>query len=159
HTTGKVSRNASVREIRTLLRWTASRTMAATPSSAMNAASAPSSSSSSARRNAVCTSRSAGIGTSERSGDVRRDARLPQQDRERRQRLVPFDEARHHAAALERMAVELPDGRRDRRAVVVDEQELAAAHDAGMAGEVDLADGGRRQRVEISAGVAAEVGA
>src|SRR5260221_10346562 len=111
------------------------------PSAATSAATTPSSPSIMARRNAACTSRSASIGIDRRARHIGGGARFLKQDRERWQRLVPFDQARHHAAALERAAIELPDRGRDGRGVVVDEQRLATAHDAGVTGEVDLADG------------------
>ena len=88
-------------------------------------------------------------------GQLLRMPRLVQQDFERGKFGVPLDQGGHGAEAPERLGVELPNRLRYPRAVVVDQD----IHVLGgvMAGEMDLADRCRRQRVEIGDRVEPEV--
>src|SRR6516164_3865327 len=84
--------------------------------------------------------------------EERRGARgLVDEDGEGRQVGVPFDQGGDRAEARQRLGVQFPDLWNYARAVVVDAQHAAALElpDA-VAGEVDLADRGRRQSGEIS---------
>src|SRR5438270_6596910 len=106
---------------------------------------------STARRSCSCTSSKFGMET----GQLLRMPRLVQQDFERGKIGVPLDQGGHSAEAPQCFGVEVPDGLRYRRAVVVDQdiQILGGV----MAGEMDLADCCRWQRVEIGDRVEPEV--
>src|SRR5258706_2672034 len=82
----------------------------------------------SAKRKAVCSSGSGSIGHP-RTGDALGGARFPDESFERRQVLVPFDEAGHETETVERFFIKLPDRLRKARGVVVDQHLRSAAHD------------------------------
>src|SRR6516165_10200344 len=83
---------------------------------------------------------------------------LVDEDRERRQVGVPLDQGRNRAKSRQRLGVEFPDLGDDARAVIIDAQRAAALElpDA-VAGEVELADRGRRQGGEVSRRIPAVV--
>src|SRR5712692_7271081 len=91
----------------------------------------------------------------ERGGSTRR---LVDQHFERRHSGVPFDEGRHRAEAPERGRVERPDLGHDARTVIVDAKRTAIFElPDGVAGEMDLADRGGRQRGKIGRRVPAVI--
>src|SRR6516165_9114753 len=111
------------------------------------------------RPTACWISRSVGIGDLPGAVEQRRGARgFADKDRERRQVGVPFDQSGNRAKSRQRLGVKLPDFGDDARAMVVDAQRAAALElpDA-VAGEVDLADRGRRQGGEVDRRVPAVV--
>src|SRR4029453_19150179 len=77
----------------------------------------------SASRNAAWTSRSAGMVKPRlhTAADALGPTGFLQQDRERRDVGVPLDQGRHGAEARDRVAIQVPDIRRHRRAVVIDQ--------------------------------------
>src|SRR5947209_4773438 len=81
--------------------------------------------------------------------------RLVQQDVQRRKIGVPLDQGWRGAHATERRSVQLPDRLRYPGAVVVDQN----VFDLGgvMAGEVELTDRVRRQRIDIPGRVEPEI--
>src|SRR5215472_5131475 len=91
--------------------------------------------------------------------EQRRGARgLVDEDRESRQVGVPFDQGGNRAKSRQRLGIEFPDLGDDARAVIIDAQRAAALElpDA-VAGEVELADRGRRQGGEVSRRIPAVV--
>src|SRR5260221_573953 len=72
------------------------------------------------------------------------------QDVERRNSVVPFNQGRYRSEARDRLAVERPDSRIDGGAVIIDANaDPFPQRSEGVAGEMDLADCGGRQRGQI----------
>src|SRR5215472_1555244 len=83
---------------------------------------------------------------------------LVDEDGEGRQVGVPFDQSGDRAKSRQRLGIELPDLGDDAFAVIVDAQRAAALElTNAVAGEVDLADRGRRQSGEVDRRVPAVV--
>src|SRR5437764_7843030 len=108
---------------------------------------------SNARRSCSCSS--SRFGVSPDIGQLLRMPRLVQEDFERGNIGVPLDQGGNGAEAPERSGIELPDRLRYPRAVVVDQD--IRVFGRVMAGEMDLADRRRRQRVEIGDRIEPEV--
>src|SRR6266567_2909171 len=160
--TGNVSRSASVKEAKILLRYTARRSGAGKSPSAISASSAWDASTSSsrrARRKAVWRSRSASMSGDPRLGDALGFARLTEKSVKGGQILVPFDETGREAEAFEDARVKLPDRLGNDRSMVVDQNLGTAAGNARMSGEVNFADEGIGERFAIGVGVQIEIGA
>src|SRR5258708_32646946 len=116
--TGNVSRSASVKEAKILLRYTARRSGAGKSPSAISASSAWDASTSSsrrARRKAVWRSRSASMSGDPRLGDALGFARLTEKGVKGGQIRAPFEETRHQDEAFGRLAVKLPGALRNHR--------------------------------------------
>src|SRR5712692_574999 len=129
----------------------ASRARGSSPSPAMCARTV---SSSSARRPSLktrCRSCSASMTTSS-SGRLEQaigGSSLGEQDRQLGNVRVPFDERGHGAEPLQGLAKERPDRGRHTRAVIIDQDDLAVSVVARMAGDMDLAYGPGRERVQV----------
>src|SRR5713226_2409125 len=76
--------------------------------------------------------------------------RFADQDVERGNSVVPFDQGRHRSEACNRLAIERPHGRIDGGAVIVDANaDPFPQRSQGVAGEMDLADRRDRERDQI----------
>src|SRR5712691_2648957 len=101
---------------------------------------------------AFWTSRSRGMGSlplrpSKNGGRL---VRFADENLQRRNSVVPFDQGRDRSEARDRLAVERPYGRIDGGAVIVDANaDPFRQRSEGVAGEMDLADRRDRERGQI----------
>src|SRR6185312_11543439 len=90
---------------------------------------------------------------------LRGDARLVFEDPEGRQLLIPFDQGRLRAHPFDRVCVQPPHRGIDAVIMAVDQEWSAQAVLAAEAGQMDLADRGGVDAVEVAHGVDAMVDA
>src|SRR5258708_3209207 len=128
------------------------RAVGSKPSPRIAATISPPSPPSTARRSRIWKSSSVEMSD---MGQILGAARLFEQNLERRQLGVPFDQHRDRTEPPERGGVKLPDRFSDAGAVIVDQD--ADVLGSVMAGEVDLADRSGWKHLEIGSGVEAEI--
>ncbi len=90
---------------------------------------------------------------------LRGDACLVFEDLEGRQLLIPFDQGRLRAHPFDRVCIQAPHRGIDAVIMAVDQQRPAQAFLAAEAGQVNFADRGRVDAVEVTHGVDAVVDA